>query len=93
MEEARETISEEEFAQWKSDPVTRKIIARMDVLVEYIKQQWYKSGFEDSSELGGLSLEGGALKDAYHRGYANAVHEFLRVELVESIRRPNPDFK
>ncbi len=79
----REAISNEEFAQWKSDPVTRKVIDRMDVLVEFIKQQWYAGEFEDSLPEGGKSLEGGALKEAYSRGFMNGIHEFLRVETDE----------
>ena len=81
----RETISNEEFAQWRSDPVTKKIIARMDNLVEYIKQQWYEGCFEASGAEGEtMSLEAGALKEAYNRGYANGIHEFLRVDTEES---------
>lgn len=88
----REAISNEEFSQWKNDPITKKIVDRMNNLVDYLKQQWYENGFEESSE-GGKSLEAGALKDAFHRGFANGVHEFLRVETTESVERPNPDFK
>jgi hypothetical protein len=92
--QSRETISNEEFDQWKNDPVSQKIIDRMDNLVEYIKQQWYEGGFEDSGgEEGTKSAEASALKDAYHRGYANGIHEFLRVETVEVMKRPKPDFR
>lgn len=72
----QEIISNEEFNQWRSDPVTKKVIDRMDILVEYIKQQWYMNAFEDS---GGDS----ALTDAYNRGFANGVHEFLRVDVED----------
>jgi hypothetical protein len=90
----REPISNEEFNQWRNDPVSRKIIDRMDNLVEYIKQQWYEGCFEDSGgEDGTKSAEASALKDAYHRGYANGIHEFLRVETVEVMKRPDSDFR
>jgi hypothetical protein len=77
----REAISNEEFAQWKSDPITRKIIERMDSLVEYIKQQWYESKFAESE-----------VSEEFHRGYVNGIHEFLRIETVEYMKRPDPNF-
>ena len=68
-----ESLTDLELNQWKSDPVTQKIIARMDDIVAQLKQRWYEGAFMESSEM-----------DAYWRGYVNGVHEFLRVETEES---------
>lgn len=84
---ARQKISREEFAQWKSDSVTKKIIARMDLTVEHLKQQWYESKYRESSSEDGIVTKD---EEAFWRGFANGIHEFLRIELVlEDPQQPN----
>lgn len=65
-----EVLTNSEFNQWRTDSVTKKIVAQLRSKEAYLKQQWVDGKFADEIE------------DAYQRGFINGMFEIFAVEYV-----------
>lgn len=82
---AQEPITKLELAEWMRDHTTKKILARMDITVEHLKHQWYEGKYRETVSEDGVRTTG---ENDYWMGFANGVHEFIRIMTTEDMPKP-----